>query len=319
MYGKTVRRRRVVLLLLVVLSIVLLTAYFEEPSTGGLHSLQRGFLTVVAPIQDGANKALKPFREVVGWFGDTLRAKSQRNELRKQLDQVRAKLIASESDARGYHELLALLHMDQRPSLAGYSKVGANVVLKSPNIWYSTVTIDKGTSAGVQVEDPVINGEGLVGKVTLAAADGAVVSLITDSTMGVSALVNADGAPGIVYPKVGEPGDLLLQYLPASAEVTSGELVVTSGTLSSPDESLYPAGIPIGQISSVQEEDPYKIVNLHPIVDLHNLSTVQVLTDTPGSRAARLSRTAASLGRAAQADETSAAAGSTVAQTGAGG
>ena len=91
MYDKTVRRRRAVLALLVVLSLILLTAYFGEAPSGGLHSVQRGFLTVVSPIQDGANKALKPVRDLFGWFGDTLHAKGQRDELRKQVDRLRAR------------------------------------------------------------------------------------------------------------------------------------------------------------------------------------------------------------------------------------
>ena len=80
MYDKTVRRRRAVLVLLVVLSLLLLTAYFGEAPSGRLHGVQRGFLTVVSPIQDGANKALKPVRDLFGWFGDTLHAKSQRDK-----------------------------------------------------------------------------------------------------------------------------------------------------------------------------------------------------------------------------------------------
>ena len=81
MYDKTVRRRRAVLVLLVALSLLLLTAYFGEAPSGRLHGVQRGFLTVVSPIQDGANKALKPVRDLFGWFGDTLNAKSQRDKL----------------------------------------------------------------------------------------------------------------------------------------------------------------------------------------------------------------------------------------------
>ena len=69
MHDKTVRRRRAVLVLLVVLSLILLTAYFGEAPSGRLHSVQRGFLTVVSPIQEGANKALKPVRNLFGWFG----------------------------------------------------------------------------------------------------------------------------------------------------------------------------------------------------------------------------------------------------------
>lgn len=287
MYDKTVRRRRAVLALLVVLSLILLTAYFGEAPTGGLHSVQRGFLTVVSPVQEGANKALKPVRDLFSWFGDTLHAKSQLSEVRKQNDKLRKEVIAERADQHGYHELLALYHVDQL-NLNSYRPVTATVFGKSPNIWYSTVWIDKGTSAGVHKNDPVVNAEGLVGKVALAASDGAVVDLITDSEVGVSARINGTSATGVLQPKVGAPNDLVLQYLPANTSATRGEYVVTSGTVSSPDDSLYPPGIAIGQVSSVDEESAYKSVNVHPLANLHNLDVVQVLTYTEGSKASRV-------------------------------
>ena len=295
MYDKTVRRRRAVLALLVVLSLVLLTAYFGEASGGRLHGVQRGFLTVISPIQDGANKALTPVRNLLGWFDDTLHAKSQRDELRKQVDRLRAQLVENQAEKRAYHELAGLYRLDKQLNVSDYNPVTATVVGKSPNIWYATATIDQGQSAGVQVNDPVINGEGLVGKVTLAAPDGAQVSLITDSTMGVSARIGSSSATGIVQPKVGDPNDLLLQYLPANTQANPGEYVVTSGTIAGPDDSLYPPGILIGQITSVNEESAYKSVNVHPTANLHNLDVVQVLTSTHGSLPASLSRVAAAL------------------------
>ncbi len=295
MYDKTVRRRRAVLALLVVLSLILLTAYFGEAHSGGLHSVQRGFLTVVSPIQNGANKALKPVRDLIGWFGDTLHAKGQRNELRKQVDKLRRQVIADEAEKHSYRELLSLYHLDNQLSIKDYRPVAATVVAKSPNIWYSTVTIDKGEASGVRVNDPVINDEGLVGKVAQAASDGAQVTLITDSSVGVSARIGGGGATGIVQPKVGDPNDLLLQYLPANTKANPGEYVVTSGTVSSPDDSLYPPGIPIGQVTSINEESAYRSVNVHPLADLHNLDVVQVLTSAHGSLPANVSSLAASL------------------------
>jgi rod shape-determining protein MreC len=294
-HDKTVRRRRALLVLLVVLSLLLLTAYFGEAPSGRLHSVQRGFLTVVSPIQDGANKALKPVRDLFGGISDTFHAKSQRNELRKQVDKLRRELVADQGEKRSYRELLGMFHLDNQLSIANYHPVTATVFAKSPNIWYSTVTIDKGEAAGVHINDPVINGEGLVGKVTQVASDAAVVSLITDSTVGVSARLGTRGAPGIVQPKVGEPNNLLLQYLPANTQATKGEYVVTSGTVASPDNSLYPPGLLIGQVTSVNEESAYKSVNVHPIANLHNLDVVQVLTAASGSLPANLSRIAASL------------------------
>ena len=317
MYDKTVRRRRAVLVLLVVLSLLLLTAYFGEASHGRLHSVQRDFLTVVSPIQDGANKALKPVRDMFGWIGGTIHAKSQRDSLRKQVDRLHRELIANQSEKRTYRELLSMYNLDKQLSVNDYHPLTATVVGKSPSIWYATVVIDKGESAGVRVNDPVINGEGLVGKVAQVASDGAQVSLITDSSMGVSARIGTTNATGIVQPKVGDPNDLLLQYLPANTQANPGEYVVTSGTVSSPDDSLYPPGILIGQITSVNEESAYKSVDVRPATNLHNLDVVQVLTAARGTLPANLSRLATSL-PVGQSTTSGGAAGEQLASTGAG-
>jgi rod shape-determining protein MreC len=316
-YDKTVRRRRAVLVLLVVLSLLLLTAYFGEAPGGRLHAVQRGFLTVVSPIQDGANKALKPVRDLFGGIGDTFHAKSQRNQLLKQVGKLRRELVADQGEKRTYRQLLGIYHLDQL-GVNNYHPVTATVVAKSPNIWYSTVTIDKGEAAGVHVNDPVINGEGLVGKVAQVASDGAQVELITDSRMGVSARIGTGTATGIIRPKVGNPNDLLLEYLPANTPAVAGEYVVTSGTVSSHDDSLYPPGLPIGQVTSVNEESAYRSVNVRPMANLHNLDVVQVLTSSRGGRAASLAGLAASL-PAGQGAGTGGSGGEQLASTGAGG
>ncbi len=293
MHDKTVRRRRVVLGLLVVLSLLLLTAYFGEAPNGRLHGVQRDFLAIVSPIQDGANKALKPVRDLFGWFGDTLHAKSQRNELLKQNEQLRRELVADQAEKRTYRQLISLNHLDQL-GVDEYHPVTATVVGKNPELWYQTVNIDKGEAAGIHVNDPVINGEGLVGRVATVVSDGAQVDLITDSAMGVSARIGSNTATGLLQPKVGEPNDLLLQYLPANYRPNPGEYVVTSGTVSN-EESLYPPGILIGRVTSVNEESAYESVNVQPLANLHNLDIVQVLTAGSHTRPANLSRLAASL------------------------
>lgn len=295
MHDKTARRRRAVLVALVALSLILLTAYFGESPSGRLHSVQRGFLTVVSPIQEGANAALKPVRNLFGWFGNALHAKHQLAEVRKQNNRLRAELLTRTDDERAYKQLLRLYNLDGGLHLSNYRPVTAEVIAQPANLWYSTVNIDKGSSAGVQVNDPVIDGEGLIGKVTAAAPDGAQVSLITDSAVAVAAMINETGAPGMVYPKVGEPNTLVIQYLPANTPVSVGNYVVTSGTISSKGSSLFPRGIPIGQVSSVGEEAPYKTVEIHPLANLRGLETVQVLTATAGSAAARANRVVAEL------------------------
>jgi rod shape-determining protein MreC len=315
-YDKTVRRRRAVLILLVVLSLLLLTAYFGEAPSGRLHGVQRAFLTVVSPIQDGANKALKPVRDLFGWVGDTVHAKSQRDKLRRQNEQLLRQLVADQAEKRSYRQLLALYHVDQL-GVGEYHPVTSTVVAKSPSIWYVTVTIDKGSASGIRVNDPVINGEGLVGKVAQVTSGAAQVDLITDSSMGVSARIGSSNATGIVQPKVGDPSSLLMQYLPANTQAASGEYVVTSGTVSSAGESLYPPGLVIGQVSSANEESGYTSVNVRPIANLHNLDVVQVLTAGRGTRPAKLSGAIAAL-PPGQSSPTGTAAGEQLASTGGG-
>jgi rod shape-determining protein MreC len=314
-YKKTMRRRRAVLVALVALSLILLTAYFREAPGGSLHAVQRGFLTVISPVEDGANQVFRPVRNVFGSIGNALNANSQTDKLRRQLARARAELIAYQEGARTDSGLAALAHLDGKLSVSSYRPVNATVVLQSPSLWDSTVIVDQGTPAGVNVNDPVINGEGLVGKVAQAWSNGAEVMLIDDHEFGATARLNGSGAFGTVQPKVGDPDGLVLQYLPQGTAVNPGEYVVTSGTVSSQGESLYPPGIPIGKVTSGTGSSQYESVNVEPFVNLHDLSTVQVLTAVNGSPPARITHLLSSL-PAAQGTPSVAASGGQLASAG---
>ena len=280
MYKQTVRRRRAVLGLLVALSLILLTAYFGESAGGGLHALQRGVLQVLAPIQEGANRALKPFRDLAGWFGDTLHARSQRDQLRKQVRSLRSQAISGQSAVRENVQLKGALGLDRSASLTSYHPVTSRVIGRSPTVWYQTLNVDRGSSSGVRVDQPVVDGDGLVGKVTSVTGSVAQVTLITDHTSGVSAKVADTGVNGIVQPAVGNPNDLLLDFVSSKNRVVKGEAIVTAGSRSSKLESLFPPGIPIGSVTRVdsQEVNLYQRVHVTPYADLRKLDFVQILT-----------------------------------------
>src|ERR671932_602778 len=201
--------RRAVLAVLVALSLILLTAYFGESSGGGLHAVQRGAMEVLAPIQEGANRALKPFRDLFGWFGDTLDAKRQRDQLLAQRDALRRQLAQLSVQVRQDQQLRGLQAQNTSGGLSQYQPVQARVYQRSPSTWYQTVTIDKGSSDGIRVDQPVVNDSGLVGRVREVSDGNAQVMLLTDDDFGVSAETRS-GDPGIIGPVNGSPGDLLL-------------------------------------------------------------------------------------------------------------
>ncbi len=279
MYDRTVRRRRAVLALLVVVSLILLTASFGHSAVQGLGAIQRGALVVLSPIQDVASRALKPVRDLTGWFSSTLNAKQQRDQLRVQYAQELKLAVSAVSAERQNVELRRLLGLDQR-GLGDYQPVAARVIGASPTVWFATVTIDKGSSDGVRLNQPVINDLGLVGTISAVWADGSQVTLITDHTSGVSARINQTGDLGVVEASAGDPNDLRLDYVSnPKANIAVGEQVVTSGSISSQLQSLFPPNIPIGQVSRVDNPGTLdQLVHITPYANLHQLDIVQVLT-----------------------------------------
>jgi rod shape-determining protein MreC len=111
-HDKQVRRRRAVLGLLVAVSLISLTVYFGESPSSPLHSVQRGFVEVLSPIQEGASKALKPVRDVAGWFSDTFHAKTQRDELRTQVRSLTRRLALAQAALIQNHQLTKLVGLD---------------------------------------------------------------------------------------------------------------------------------------------------------------------------------------------------------------
>jgi rod shape-determining protein MreC len=283
MYRKQVRRRRAVLVLLVIASLVLLSSHFSESSSGPLHSIQRGLATVLGPIEEGADRALKPARDLVDWFDETFEARGENDELEAEVQDLRERLAAAESATRENEQLRKLLELGPGGGVAGYDAVTSRVIGRSPTLWYSQVTVDRGSSSGVRVDDPVINGDGLVGKVTETTRGTAQVTMITDHRSGVSATVVPDGPSGVIEPEVGDPEDLLLDFIENEREVEEGQMVVTAGWTSGKLASAYPYGIQIGRVteSTIGDQDTLQ-VHVDPFADMRALDFVQVLTSGEG-------------------------------------
>ena len=279
MYDRQVRRRRAVLLALVVCCLGLLTAYFGESENGPLRSVQTGAMEVVAPVQEGANRALKPFRDLFGWFGDTLDAKDQRDKLEAERDRLRAEVARLQSAAAENDELRDMVDYARGSGLDAYQPVTARVYSRSFSSWYETIEINKGSSDGLAKNQPVINGKGLVGKVKTVSDGNAVVMLLSDSEFGVSARAAASGQPGSILPVAGSPGDLLFDLVPEAKEVHKGDSIVTAGTISDRLPSPFPQGIPIGQVKRIEGEGELdRTIHVAPFADLRDLDFVQVLT-----------------------------------------
>lgn len=282
MYRKQVRRRRAVLTLLILGSFLLLTITYGQSSGG----LQRGVSTIFSPLQSVADRALKPARDLVGWFDKTFEARGENSRLEEELVSVRRQAVAGQEALQENAQLRKLVKLSGGPVLAesAYEAVTGRVIARSPTVWHSAVTIDVGSGDGVRVDDPVISGDGLVGRVASAQSSSAQVALITDHASAVSAKVLPGGVQGVIRPDVGNPEDLILDFIDSTKDVHGSQTVVTSGWRAQGLASLFPPGLPVGEVTSasIVEQEASQQVHLRPYADLANLDLVQVLTG--GSR-----------------------------------
>jgi rod shape-determining protein MreC len=280
-YRKQVRRRRAVLALLIVGSFALLTLTYGQGSDG----IQRGVSAVFSPIQSVADRALKPARDLVNWFDETFDAKGENARLHRQLEEARRQAVGAKAALAENAQLRKLVELDESGAIpSGYTEVTGRVIARSPTVWFSDVTIDVGSGDGVRVGDPVVNGDGLVGKVSAVTGGSAKVTLIADHSSAVSAKIVPNGAQGVLKPSVGDPSDLILEYLNSERRVGKGQSVVTSGWRGEGIESDYPPNLPIGEVTeaSIVEQEAQAQVHVKPYADLRDLDLLQVLTG--GSR-----------------------------------
>jgi rod shape-determining protein MreC len=273
-------RARLVAVVLVLVSVALITVYFRESEDGTLHSAQRIGLSVAMPFEVAGERIARPFRDAWGWTSDLVGAKSDNEKLRKEVETLRQKVIEEHTAVGENDRLRALLRYVDGPTFPkGFKGVSTRVVGRPPSPYNQEVLIAAGTSSGVERNDPVVTEDGLVGLVTNVTSNGAEITLLTDQSSAVSALVLESGAAGIVRHGPSDSSALVLDRVKKEEFVEEGDLVVTAGWRSGKLESLYPRGIPIGSVKSVgqQDVDLYKRIQVAPLVNFDSLADVIVL------------------------------------------
>jgi rod shape-determining protein MreC len=239
---------------------------------------------VLQPVETGVSRATKPFRDLVGWVGDNVSAKSDNDKLRKENAELRKQVARAQAAEDENRKLRGIVKLPQQPGYPnGVKPLTARVIARSPTVWSEAVQIDVGSSDGVRVNQPVITNGGLAGRITSVTGGTATVTLIVDASSAVSAQVLPDGKFGVVKPKVGNPNDMRVDYLDKSTKVKQGDLVITAGSTSQRLESLFPKGIPIGRVKQIDPEelDVYERIHIEPFADFKRMEFVEVLTGHP--------------------------------------
>ena len=233
-----------------------------------------------------ADRIAEPFRDGYAWLDGLLASRSEAERLREENESLRQQLARVEVNAAENEALRGLLDYREGPRFPDdFDGLSAQVIGRPSGAFAQAIVIGAGTKDGVRLNDPVVNGDGLVGLVTRVSSSSARVTLLTDEQSAVSAIVVRSKAAGIVRHGRGARTTLILDRVPKEDSVTERDIVVTAGWRTPQLSSRYPKGIQIGRVTSVgrADTDLYTQVQIEPFVDFGDLEAVLVLVRRAGA------------------------------------
>ena len=230
---------------------------------------------VLTPIRAGASRLTEQVERVYNYMFGYESLAAENAMLKEKLAQMEGDARRADSVSRENERLRALLEL--KTDHEDYKLVDCYIISRSSQQWSSTFTINKGTASGIEAGMCAVTANGeLVGLVSEAGANYAVVKSVLDSSLEISATISSSGYNGMVQGGYasGLEGLLRMNYLPSSAVIRNKDQVVTSGS------TVYPRNLIIGYVVDAGFDDTgvAKYALLQPAVEMGSLEQVFVIT-----------------------------------------
>ncbi len=235
--------------------------------------LVQGLLT---PLRAAGTKLTDQAEQMYGYLFEYETLKAENEALKSQLAKMQDEARQADSYQRENERLRDAMGLTT--SHEDYVLVDGYIIARSSNDWTSTITINRGTNAGIQADMCAIteNGE-VIGLVSEAGPNYAVIRTILDSSLEISATIASSGYNGMSTGGYtdGRKDLMRMDYLPSSAVIRNNDQVVTSGS------TVYPRGLILGYIVDAGFDDTgvAKYAMLEPAVELGSLEQVFILTE----------------------------------------
>lgn len=231
--------------------------------------------SILTPIHDTATALTRQAEQMYSYMFRYEAVVAENNALREQIAQMEDDARRADALSRENDRLRSLLGISEAND--DYEYVDAYIIGRSSVDWTSSVTVNRGSTAGIEIGMCAMTSNGeVVGLVTEVGTNYAVIKTVLDSSLEISATISSTGYNGMVaggYTS-GQAGMLRMDYLPSSAVIRNNDQVVTSGS------TVYPRGLILGHVvdAGYEETGVAKYALLEPAVDVGKLEQVFILT-----------------------------------------
>ncbi|MFG2904957.1 rod shape-determining protein MreC [Kitasatospora sp. NPDC048286] len=270
------RESRLLLILLVAVAFALITVDIKGGEDSPLGPARHAAAGVLGPVERGAATVVDPVADTVRAFRDAATDSGRTDQLARENTELRQKLASSDMATGRTKQLDDLL---RTAGSGGYTVKAAQVIAIGPAQGFSwTITIDAGSDDGLTRDMTVINGQGLVGRITTVAPTTATVLLASDP--GFSAGTRLEGTGEIGFASGGGDSPMKVSLLNGKAQVKAGDRLVTFGSQSG---RPFVPGVPVGKVTEVQANAGQltKTVLVEPFVQFTRLDLVGVVVVPP--------------------------------------
>ena len=231
---------------------------------------------VLTPLKSGVNALTQQAEQYYSYMFRYEALRAENEMLKEQLAQMEDNARQADSVQRENQRLRQLLELTSTHE--DYELVDAYIIGWSSTDWTNTCTINRGTSAGIEAGMCAITANGeVVGLVTEAGPNYAIVKTVLDSTLEISAIIASSGYTGMVSGGYisGHETLLRMDYLSSSAIIRNKDQVVTSGS------TVYPRNLILGYVVDAGFDDTgvAKYAVLEPATEISSLEQVFIITE----------------------------------------
>lgn len=263
--------RRPTLLLIVVLSLLFVLMSFSSRTryVGETRTLfERTVMTILSPVPRTVNLIASSASDIYHGYLDMRRSVAQNYQLHRQVADLTTENLKLRQSAADFRRLRSLLAYSDQFSMQTSL---AQAIMLDTSGHFKSIIIDRGSSGGVEINDTIVNANGLIGRVVLTTKDLAKVQLMIDNNCSVGALIERTRRQGVV--RGNDAGSAQMFDVPALADVQAGDKVLTAGI-----DGIFPKGIPVGTVLQTQKgQDLFKAITVRPAVDFGNIEEVIVI------------------------------------------
>jgi len=216
--------------------------------------------------------------EVIGsisvYFETQERLLSENAQLRQQHDADAALLTQLQGIQAENAQLRVLMGLKER---VDYPMQTAEIVYVERDIFKRKLIIDKGSQASVIPGQVVVDDFGVVGQVTRTYPWLSEVTLVTDKDHSVPIQNQRSGLRAVVFGS-GDINEMALRYMPVSADIIEGDVLVTSGI-----DGIYPPNLPVAKVTKVERDPAYPFARIicEPLAGVDRHRALMIVSGMP--------------------------------------